>query len=43
MINNENISWLDEATLEYQIHKLRRVGHKHMTNYELWAEWIRRD
>jgi hypothetical protein len=33
-------NWIDEALLDFQIYKLRRVGRKHMTQYELWRGWI---
>lgn len=31
---------LDEAILDLQIFKLRRVGRRNMTAEELWRDWI---
>jgi len=32
---------LEAALLDLQLFRLRRVGRKNMTNYELWEAWLR--
>lgn len=33
---------IDSAHLDLIIFRLKRVGRKHLSNYELWAEWLER-
>lgn len=35
------MGWLDEANEDLRLYRLKRVGRKNMSFYELWAEWIR--
>lgn len=33
---------LEAALLDLYLYRLRRVGRKHLTNYQLWEEWLYR-
>lgn len=34
---------IESALLDLYICRLRTVGRKHLTNYELWQRWLRED
>lgn len=36
-------NWIETAYLDLAIYKLKRVGRRHLTAYELWYEWLWRD
>lgn len=37
------MSWLDEMHEDLIIFRLKRVGRKNMSNYELWESWLNED
>lgn len=42
MDNLTNHGMLEDMLLDLYIYRLRRVGRKHLTVYQMWQEWIER-